>query len=105
ALWMASGPWLSVLNMLTLFTGSSWMPWIFLSAEVARRRATAAAAVLWGASVAACLLTGAESVFMAGFASGAWFLRGCTSRKEARRLLAPGALALATALLLSAAQW
>src|SRR6185503_4808422 len=63
-LWMASGPWLSVANMLNLFSGSAWMPWVLLAADRARRLGSSAAAVTWGASVALCMLPGAETVLL-----------------------------------------
>ncbi len=105
ALWMSSGPWLSVVNMLTLFSGASWMPWALLAADATRRTQRAAAAVLWGASIAACLVAGSETVLMAGLASGACFLTARQPRPDWRRLALLAALAVATALILSAAQW
>lgn len=104
-LWMSSGPLLSVVNMLNLFCGSAWMPWILLAAGRARGSGRLSAAVLWGASVAACMLTGAETVLMAGMASGVWFLSKGSPPCRTSRLALLASLAFVTALLLSAAQW
>jgi hypothetical protein len=105
ALWMSSGPWLSVANMLNLFCGSAWMPWVLLAAERAVRSRSAGAAVGWGVAVACCMLPGSETVLLAGFTSGAWFLyRGLGEKGRVRLVLVAG-LAFVTAVLLTAAQW
>ena len=105
-LWMSSGPWLSTANMLNLFTGTSWLPWMMLAAGRTATRPTVRNALLWGASVAACLLTCSEPVFMGGALAGAWYVFRCWQvRGRLTPALGLGALALATAVLLSAAQW
>jgi len=104
-LWMSSGPWLSVVNMLNLFSGSAWMPWVMLAADHARRHGSAAAAVTWGTTVAACMLPGAETVLLAGLASGVWFLVRGGSELGLKRLALRAAQAFVTAVLLTAAQW
>ena len=105
SLWMSSGPLLSVVNMLNLFCGAAWMPWVLLAADQARRNGSAAAAVAWGASVAACMLPGAETVLLAGFASGAWFLARGGPPLGLGRLALRAAQAFVIAVLLTAAQW
>ncbi len=105
-LWMSSGPWLATANMLNLFTGTSWMPWMMLAAERTAANPTVRNAVLWGGSVAACLLTCSEPVFMGGALAGIWYLFRCRQLgRSLPRYFALGGLALATALLLSAGQW
>ena len=105
SLWMSSGPLLSVANMLNLFCGAAWIPWVLLAAGQARRSGSTGAAVTWGASVAACMLPGAETVLLAGFASGAWFLTQGDPPQRLGRLALLAAKAFITALLLAAAQW
>ncbi|MBK5257382.1 MAG: YfhO family protein [Vicinamibacteria bacterium] len=105
-LWMSSGPWLSTANMLNLFTGTSWIPWMMLAAERTATHPTVRSALLWGASVAACLLTCSEPVFMGGLLAGVWYLfRFLQLRGSVPRYLILGSLALTTAILLSAGQW
>jgi hypothetical protein len=103
-LWMSSGALLSVANMLNLFAGSAWMPWVLLASERARRDLGLGASVVWGAAVAACFLTGSEAVLMAGGASAAWFVWSPATGSVLRRA-GSAAVALGAALLLSAAQW
>lgn len=105
SLWMSSGPLHSVVNMLNLFCGAAWMPWVLLAADRARRSGSSSAAVLWGASVAACMLPGAETVLMAGLASGAFFLTKRSLPRRLGRLTWLAAQAFVVALLLAAAQW
>lgn len=105
-LFLTSGAWLSVANMLNLFLGAAWLPWIVLGAERTARSLGARDAVLWGAAVAAGLLTCSEPVFMGGLLGAALFcVRVLPRRPERVRATAAAGLALATALVLSAAQW
>lgn len=108
ALWVTSGPVLSVVNMMNLLAGTAWLPWSFFAAHRALRSLKASDAVFWGATLAAAMLAGAETVFMAGLGTAAWALGEALRprrRRELPRLLGCGVLALVFALGLSAGGW
>ena len=110
ALWTASGPFLSLVNMWNQLLGASWIPWIVLAAGRALKAASLKWTLAWGAAWAAPILVGsAESVVMGGVLAGALALPDVQWRRPwgaaNRRLAGRAALALGFALLLSAGQW
>jgi Bacterial membrane protein YfhO len=108
-LWVACGPVLSVVEMWNQLAGAAWMPWAGVAALSALSTGRAGWAVAWGAAQAAQVLAGSvEAAVMtaAGVAGYAAFMRPwADARVGRRRLLVLTALALITALGLSAGQW
>jgi hypothetical protein len=109
AAWIATGPVLSVVSTLNLLIGASWLPWIFLAADVALSTGRPLAAFLWGATLAAPLLAGSEVVLMGGVGTAAYALARVDWRHRRdprnRKVARASALALLFALGLSAGQW
>ena len=111
ALWLASGPLLSAVNLFHHFAGAAWMPWVLLMGRRALDRPTLASAVTLGAvaggqalagSADMCLFTGlAGTVHAAGYLyDGPGRLRG--------RLVTCARVALVAAVfaaLVAAVQW
>lgn len=107
--WVASGPLLSVVEMWNQLAGAAWMPWAGLAALATLHTGRRRWAILWGVCQAAQVLGGSvEAALMTatGVILYAVVMRPWTDGGAApRRVLALGALALATAVGLSAAQW
>lgn len=108
ALWMASGPLLSVVDTWNQLAGAAWMPWA-IAAGLAAWSGSLKAALGWGSATALQVVSGApEAVLLsgAGFAALAFARTGEAARpvapaRRAAAVLAAGLLALG----LSAAQW
>lgn len=106
AIWSASGPLVSMVNLWQHFAGAAWMPWVLVAANVSWRPrgspvplAAATAAQVLAGSADMCALTG---ILVA--CAGVVRLRtggASVGRRLARRTLAGWALALAV----TAAQW
>lgn len=110
AIWMLSGPFLSLVNVYQHFTSAAWIPWVLLAAETAATTRRPSHALLWGVALGAQLLGGSgDMVAITVVLSGGCLLAKASFRHPAaaenRRLLAMGLLAGATGLALSAAQW
>lgn len=110
ALWVASGPFLSLVSLWHHLAGAAWIPWVFLTADEAFASRKALPALAWGAVVAVQILAGsADMVAMTGLlvmANGLRYVNWRTLRDpENARLVARGLIALGVALGLSAAQW
>ena len=110
ALWTASGPHLSFVDLWHHFTGVSWMPWIFLAADTAMEKATVRHTLLLGLALAAQIFAGsADLVAITGLATGIWIgVRHVRWRKGFRansRLLGLASLAAVVGLGLSAILW
>jgi hypothetical protein len=107
--WVASGPLLSVVNMINNVIGAAWLPWIALAAATALDTGRAFHCFLWGASLAAPVLAGSEAALMGGLFSAADTLRRVAWARPLSpvnlRLARTAAVALAFALGLAAAQW
>jgi hypothetical protein len=58
AVWIASGPLLSLASMWHHLAGAAWIPWIFLAADTALDSGRISHALLWGAVLAAQILAG-----------------------------------------------
>jgi hypothetical protein len=110
AVWMTSGPLLSLVSLPHHLAGAAWMPWVFLAAESALA-GPPGRVLVWGAVMAGQILAGsADLVAMTwlAFAVYAAFhhLRWRPLRSPANvRLLSRAAIASAFALGLTAAQW
>jgi hypothetical protein len=58
ALWMASGPFLSLVNVWNHLAGAAWVPWVLAAAERTLRHPSPARAAAWGAALALQLFAG-----------------------------------------------
>jgi len=110
AIWVCSGPFLSLVNAYHHFAGAAWIPWVLLAAESAARATGWRTALAWGAAVAAQVLAGsADMCLMTGLVAAALVLRhvrwGRGQLATNGRLARSAALALVFALAVSAAQW
>ncbi|HUG53199.1 MAG TPA: hypothetical protein VMR21_06340, partial [Vicinamibacteria bacterium] len=103
ALWVASGPFVSLVSLWNHLAGAAWIPWSAWAAETALAGGRWWTAVLWGALLAAPVLAGSpESALMAGLVSAVVALRHIP---RWRRTVAFTLAALAVGAGLSAAQW
>lgn len=107
--WVASGPVLSVVEMWNQLAGAAWMPWTGLAAISTLHTGRRRWAVLWGLGQAVQVLSGSlEAALMTttGVVLYAIVMRPWRDGGvPPRRLLGLVALALATAVGVSAAQW
>src|SRR3990172_12396565 len=62
AIWVGSGPLLSLADLWHHFAGAAWIPWVFLAAERALARRTVGRALAWGAVLGAQLLAGSADM-------------------------------------------
>jgi hypothetical protein len=108
-LWVASGPVLSVVEMWNQLAGAAWMPWAGLAAISALHTGRRRWAVAWGISQGAQVLGGSiEAALMTATGVVAYAIVMKPWRENGvsrRRLCGLAALALATAVGLSAGQW
>ena len=110
ALWMTSGPFLSLVNLWHHFAGTCWIPWVLLAADTALRSPRILNTLAWGAVVAAQILAGsADACAMAGILVAAHGLRYLDWKRPRnagnRRLALSAACAVTLALALTAALW
>ena len=109
ALWIASGPFVSMDSMWNQLAGAAWLPWAVVAAETAVETGRSAHALLWGASLAAPILAGSPESALLGALLGAAIAVGGVLRRDARARLGVVALsaglACVFALSLSAVQW
>jgi hypothetical protein len=111
AVWVASGPLLSLASVWHHLAAAAWMPWVFLAAEDALGRPSLRGVLVWAAAVAIQVLAGSPDVTVLTLSALALHVllshlvwrRGGGSRN--RTVVAVGAAALALGLGLSAAQW
>ncbi len=111
ALWVLSGPYLSLVNVWHHLMGASWLPWILLAAESTLAGGSTGRALWLGVTVAAPLLAGSPDMALAGgvlvLASAAlrsrWREPG--ARAEALGTLRALAVAGLVTLLLGAIVW
>lgn len=61
-IWIASGPQLSLVDLWHHLAGASWMPWVFVAADVAFDRRTIRHGLLLGAVLAAQILAGSADL-------------------------------------------
>lgn len=108
AVWVTSGPLLSLVNLWQHFAGAAWLPWVLLAADSALLAPSPTRVLLWGAAVAGQVLTG--SVDMCAITGvltvGLVLCRLLPFRDPLNlRRLGAAAGAILLALGLSAAQW
>jgi hypothetical protein len=82
ALWMTSGPVVSLVNVWSHLSGAAWVPWAVLAVDRAVERRTARAVALGSVACAAPLLAGSPEMALAGAIGG--------SLLALRRLIEPG---------------
>ncbi|MET0552936.1 MAG: YfhO family protein [Vicinamibacteria bacterium] len=107
---VASGPFLSFVNVWHHLAGSAWLPWILLAADRAHERGRARDVITWGALVALQLLAGSPDLCTL---TGIVLLADLLRRLDLRRPWSAGGraavlrfgLAYVAGLGLSAAQW
>lgn len=109
ALFLLSGPFLSVVNLWQHLAGAALLPWVLLAADAALGAPGPARALVWGGAVAVQLLTGSlDFVILGALAQGVLALRHLrwgTRGEAALRQLATAAGAAGFAVLVTAAQW
>lgn len=110
AAWLASGPFLSLVDLWNHLAAAAWIPWLLLAADVALVSGRMIDALVWGAALAVPVVTGSpETGLMAGLVLAAYALRYVRWSEPAgatnRRLVATAATALLFAVALSTAQW
>src|SRR5262249_809652 len=70
AVWIVSGPWLSLASNQTHLAGVAWMPWVLLAAERSVRRPTPGRVIAWALATGLQLLAGSlEMCLLAGIAA------------------------------------
>jgi hypothetical protein len=62
AVWMGSGPLLSLPSLWHHLAAAGWMPWVFLSGERALVSRSPVPALLWGAAIAAQVFAGSPEI-------------------------------------------
>ena len=110
AVWMSSGPLLSMVNLWNHLAGAAWLPWSLAGAEAALASGSRRHALLWGGALAAPVIVGSPDLFVfAVLLSALLTLRRLPLRRlgdpSARAALGAFGLALLVAFGLSAAQW
>jgi hypothetical protein len=108
AIWLASGPLLSLVRAWNLLAAAAWIPWGAAAAEAATRgRSSARTAVAWGTCLAMPILAGGPEMLLAGLVLQAAVIaaRVGGSRDALRKVALRGAAAAAFALALAAGQW
>src|SRR5947199_391821 len=108
ALWMASGPLLSVAESWVQLAGAAWMPWAVLAGVSAAERGGWTWTVAWGLCQAAQILGGSpELALMTATTVLAYVLLMSPGRpaERLRRIAWTAALALGVAAGVSAGQW
>lgn len=110
AVWMSSGPLLSLLNVWHHFAGAAWLPWVLLAAERALASREVKDALIWGAATALQLLAGSPDMFvLTGILVAALLLtrlaRSAPADRHVLGRLRVVALAASSCAGLAAAQW
>jgi hypothetical protein len=110
AVWMSSGPLLSMVNLWNHLAGAAWLPWSLAAAEAALASGSRRHVLLWGGALAAPVIVGSPDLFVfAVLLSALLTLRRLPRRRlrdaSSRATLGAFALALLVAVGLSAAQW
>lgn len=111
AVWIASGPFLSLVSMWHHLAGAAWIPWIVLAADVALDSGRAAHTLLWGATLGGQILAGSPDLTVLTLLILAPYVLvrrpswGMGAGPLMRGPLAVGARALLFGLGLSAIQW
>ena len=110
AVWVASGPFLSLVDLWNHLAAAAWLPWIFLAGDRALAPGRVGAAVVWGAALAMPVFAGSpETALMAGLSVLAYAV-GCALPRGGRvpnhgQVARTTLTAFAFAVVLSVAQW
>lgn len=108
AVWMLSGPFVSLVNLWHHFAGAAWMPWVVLAVHRLVRRPCPSAAVGLGVCLGLQVLAGSADMLLLTAAVAAAYCLGVMRRGPRRRLptiTATAAAGVLLALALSAGQW
>ena len=109
ALWMTSGPLLSLVSLWHHLSGAALLPWVLLAADRALHEGTPARVLQWGGAVALQVFAGSADVFSMTLALQTLLLVRRLARSEARpgsgSPIRAAALAVLVAVGLSAPQW
>jgi hypothetical protein len=109
AIWMTSGPFLSLVSLCHHFTGASLMPFVLLAADRALEGGGVRRALVWGGVVALQVFAGSADVFAMTLLLQAGILvrqvRREGGRSRNRALASATAVAVVFAVGLSAPQW
>jgi hypothetical protein len=103
--WIACGPFVSLVSLWNHLAGAAWIPWAAWAADRTFAAGRARDAAVWGCVLAGPVLAGSpEMALIAGTASVIGLAREDTTVRWSRAALL-AALAMAVALGVSAAQW
>lgn len=111
SLWVTCGPFVSLFDLWHHFAGAAWIPWVLLEADKALHRRTVRSAVVCGLVIALQILAGsadmcAMTLLVATGGALVFHLRWRRAESSANlRIMGTGALALGTALAVSAGLW
>ncbi len=109
AIWMSSGPFLSLVSLWHHFTGAALLPWVLLASEKALEGGGRRRAIVWGAAVALQSWAGSADVLAMTLLLQAGLLLRHLARDRSRArlsmLLATTAPAALLAVSLAAPQW
>lgn len=104
ALWIASGPFLSVVSINNHLAGAAWLSWSAWAADRAFASGRSVDAAVWGGGLAIMVVAGSPETVLMGVAIGFVFAVRHQGRGGSR-VLRTLALAGVFAVALSAAQW
>jgi hypothetical protein len=105
ACWVASGPFVSLVNLWNHLSGAAWIPWAAWAADAALVSPSALRILSWGAVVAAPVLCGSPESAVMGAAATLIVLARRAGEVPVRRQAVSAVLALAFGIAVSAAQW
>jgi len=86
ALWITSGPLLSLVNNLPHFTGATWLPWVLLAAQRAADRVSWTTSVTWGVVLAGQIIAGSADMCALGLLGSAILLTRNASPRFMREI-------------------
>ena len=108
AIWIASGPFLSLGNVWNHLAAAAWIPWVILAADRAWSSGRPTHALLWGAAMGAQILAGSPDFFaltaLVLLVHRLLTVRGRDRRSTIGRFALSAAIAFSFAIALSAAQ-
>jgi hypothetical protein len=110
AVWILSGPSLSLVQLWNHLAGAAWLPWTLLAADAALASGKPAPALAWGLAMAAQVFAGAPEMLLAGVLLAVGLalrhlVRRAPARVRVRRVVGVTALATCAGLGFAAAQW
>jgi len=111
AVWVASGPLLSIADLWHHYATATWLPWVVLAADRACERPSAGRSMTWGAAFGLAILAGSADMAALTLAVLGLDLLLCRLDwrnplgRDNRAAMAAGLGALAFALALSAVLW